>query len=171
MKRLWPLLAFAAWSVLAATSPANAQPCSIGGHNETSENFTASGSWTTANMSPGVALGPPTASHLVFSEVAVRGAGTGAASDSSEYIEIYNPTAKPVSLDDKYISDDIGYYRIVNGPYAVANTSDFALKFPNGLSLLPGNTLILCVDQGGLRGQRRLARAGAVLPRDEGFQR
>ena len=138
--------------VLPAASRLEAQTYAIGGHNETSEDFTTTGSWTTANMSPGIALGPPTASHLVISEVAVRGAGTGAASDSSEYIEIYNPTARPVSLDDKYISDDIGYYRIVNGPYPVANTSDYALKFPNGLALLPGNTLILCVTKAGFAG-------------------
>ena len=152
MKRFCLALALVASSVLLATRPADAQSCSVGGHNETSENFTAAGGWTVANMSPGVASGAPTANHLVFSEIAVRGAGTGAASDSSEYIEIYNPTARPVSLDDKYISDDIGYYKVVNGPFAVVNTSDFCLKFPNGLSLLPGKTLILCVTKAGFAG-------------------
>jgi len=152
MKRLWLVLSLIALSVLPATSRVDAQTCAIGGHNETSENFTAAGGWTTSNMSPGVIVGAPSGSHLVISEVAARGAGTGAASDSSEYIEIYNPTSRPVSLDDKYVSDDIGYYRVVNGTYPATNTSDFALRFPAGLTLSPGRTLVLCVTKAGFAG-------------------
>ncbi len=152
MKNLWPALVLVALGAVLATSPARAQSCSIGGHNETSENFAAGGGWATANMSPGTVPGGLSGTHLMISEVAVRGAGTGAGSDSSEYVEIYNPTGKPVSLDDKYISDDIGYFRIVNGPYPAANVSDFALRFPSGLSLLPGRTLVLCVTKAGFAG-------------------
>lgn len=159
MKRILLSFALGALSVLLATSPANAQSCTIGGHNETSENFTPAGGWTTANMTPGTVLAPA-GTHLVISEVAPRGAGTGAASDSSEYIEIYNPTSRPVSLDDKYISDDIGYYRVVNGMYPAANNSDWTLKFPLGLVLSPGRTLVLCVTKAGFAGSGASA-AGA----------
>src|SRR2546425_1172703 len=120
MKRVCLLLAVVALGAVLATSLAGAQSCSIGGHNETSENF-APGGWTIANMTPGFVPAGVSASHLVISEVAPRGAGTGAGSDSSEYIEIYNPTSRPVRLDNKYISDDNNYYRIVNGTYSVAD--------------------------------------------------
>ena len=149
MKRLLVLLALAASSAVLVTSPANAQSCSIGGHDETSENFGSGGGWATANMTPGTVLGAPFATHLIISEVAPRGAGTGSLSDSSEFVEIYNPTTRPVRLDDKYISDDIGYYRVVNGAYPATNSSDWALKFPNGLTLDPGRTLVLCVTKAG----------------------
>ncbi len=150
MKRVCLPLALVALSAVLATSPVNAQSCSIGGHNETSENF-APGGWATINMTPGTVPGAPSGTHLVISEVAPRGAGTGAASDSSEFVEIYNPTTKPVLLDGKYISDEINYYRIVNGPYLAANNSDWALKFPP-LTLLPGRTLVLCVTKAGFLG-------------------
>src|SRR6267378_2553478 len=104
MKRVWLPLALVALGVALASPPARAQSCSIGGHNETSENF-APGGWATVNMSPGTITGAPSGTHLVISEVAPRGCGTGVVSDSSEFIEIYNPTSKPVRLDDKYISD------------------------------------------------------------------
>ena len=162
MKRVLPLLAMVAFGALLALSPAGAQTCSIGGHNETSENF-ATGGWGTTNMSPGTVSGAPFAFHLVISEVAPRGAGTGAASDSSEYLEIYNPTPNPISLNGKYISDDIGYYKVVNGLYAVANTSDFNLKFPAGLMLLPGRTLVLCVTKAGFFGSGASAAAAQIF--------
>jgi hypothetical protein len=157
MKRITTLLAAVALGALFVTQAARAGGSFIGGHVETSENLTALGGWTTANMSPGSVLGAPSAPHLVFSEVAVRGAGTGTLSDSSEYIEIYNPTTMPVVLDNYYISDDIGYYRIVNGTYPAAQTSDWALRFPAGLSLSPGRVLLLCVTKAGFAG------SGAVL--------
>ncbi len=125
------------------------QGCFTGGHVETSEDLSAAGSWVIAGRSPGAVLGAPTASHLVITEVAPRGFGTGAGSDSSEYVEIYNPTPNTVSLDHYYISDDIGYYKIVNGLYPAANTSDYALKFPAGLTLFPGRTILLCVTKAG----------------------
>jgi len=160
MKRVWLPLALVALSAFLVSPPANAQSCSIGGHNETSEFFGPTGGWAIINMSPGTIVGAPSGTHLVFSEVAPRGAGTGTASDSSEYIEIYNPTANPVKLDDKYISDDIGYYRIVNAAYPAANASDWALKFPIGLALNPGRTLVLCVTKAGFAGSGASA-AGA----------
>jgi len=152
MKRIMLPFAWVALSVLLAASPANAQSCSIGGHNETSENFTSPAGWTTTLMSPGSVLGPPSASHVVISEVAPRGGGAGAGSDSSEYIEIYNPTTRSVRFDDKYISDDIGYPRVVNGPYLAVNTSDWTLRFPPGTSLSPGRTIVLCVTKAGYFG-------------------
>lgn len=162
MKRVCNALALAALGALLAISPAGAVTCSIGGHNETSENF-ATGGWATSNMTPGTVSGAPFAFHLVISEVAPRGAGTGAGSDSSEYLELYNPTPNPISLDGKYISDDSNYYRIVNGSYVVANATDWALRFPTGLSLLPGRTLVLCVTKTGFAGSGASAPSAQIF--------
>ena len=52
MKRFCLTLALAVMCGLPVHRPAEAQTCSIGGHNETSENF-APGGWSTINMSPG----------------------------------------------------------------------------------------------------------------------
>ena len=117
----------------------------IGFFDATSENFGASGGWGIINMSPGclpagVTL---TGNHLLISEVAPRGAGTGTNSDSSEYVEIYNPTPNPVSLADYYLSDDRNYFRIVNGPYLLPAVVDFNLRFPPGATILPGEVVLV----------------------------
>ncbi|MBI5835998.1 MAG: T9SS type A sorting domain-containing protein [Candidatus Eisenbacteria bacterium] len=148
MKRVRHLLAWIVLGTVLGCPWAFAQTCTIGGHDETSEVF-AGGGWALTPGSPGPIVGAPSGTHLVFSEIAPRGAGLGAGSDSSEYIEIYNPTSIPISLNGKYISDDPQYYRTVNGPYAVAVNSDYTLKFPSGLTLLPGRTLVLCVTKAG----------------------
>jgi len=149
MKRVCLPLALAALVAVAATSPSGAQSCSIGGHDETSENFASAAGWATPPANPGSVAAGVSANHLVISEVAPRGISITAGSDSSEYVEIYNPTTRPVDLGDKYISDDSGYHRIVNGTYNVASTTDWALKFPAGLVLSPGRTLVLCVTKAG----------------------
>ncbi len=162
MKRLCTFLTTALIGIAGFATAAWPQTCTIGGHNETSENFAATGGgWTTALPTPGTVPGGLSGTHLLISEVGVRGASlaaAGGAPDSSEFVEIYNPTTKPVSLDGKYLSDDIGYYKVVNGPFAVANTSDFALKFPAGLSLNPGRTAVVCVTKTGF------AASGASAP-------
>jgi len=117
----------------------------IGGFDATSENFSASGGWGIINMTPGclptgVTL---TGNHLLISEVAPRGAGTGVSSDSSEYVEIYNPTPDPVSLANYYISDDRNYFRIVNGPYLLPAVIDFNLRFPPGATIQPGEVVLI----------------------------
>src|SRR6266516_4378144 len=77
MKRVCLPLALVALGALLASPPASAQSCSIGGHNETSENF-APGGWSIIPGTPGTISGAPSGSHLVISEVAPRGAGAGA---------------------------------------------------------------------------------------------
>ncbi|HEX7878834.1 MAG TPA: lamin tail domain-containing protein, partial [Candidatus Eisenbacteria bacterium] len=157
MKRLHVVICLLVLCASLPATPTFGQTCTIGGHNETSENF-APGGWgiTPPTLGSGPAGLP--VPHLVISEVAPRGFGNGVASDSSEYVEIYNPTARPVHLDDKYLSDDIGYYRIVNGPYPAANNTDWAGRFPAGLTLDPGRTLIVCVTKAGF------AASGASAP-------
>jgi lamin tail-like protein/flagellar hook capping protein FlgD len=153
VKRACHTLVVAVMGVALAAWPAFAQTCAIGGHNETSENFTsAGGGWTTVNMTPGTVPGGISVPHLCISEVAPRGAGTGSLSDSSEYVEIYNPTTRPIDLSPFYIADDPGYYKIVNGPYAVTNNSDYVLRFPAGLTLDPGRTVVICVTKQGFAG-------------------
>ena len=140
-----------------ALAPVHAD-CTIGGHNETNESFVAGGGWATINFTPGSLLGGLPAFHLTISEVAPRGAGGGALSDSSEYFELYNGTSAPAPLDHVYVSDDPTYYQVVNGPYALAQTSDFNLKFPNGTMLPSGQVLVVCVTKQGFAG------SGAVVP-------
>ena len=140
------ILVLAITIILTLGGPSPAEPAlTTGGSDETSENFTATGGWRILNMTPGcLPVGATlTADHLVISEVAPRGAGTGASSDSSEYFEIYNPTAAPVSLDDYYISDDRNYFRIVNGPYAIPAVVDFNLRFPPGSMIEPGEVVLI----------------------------
>jgi len=148
MKRAWSLLALVVLAVVLLAAPALAQSCSIGGHNETSENF-APGAWAITLPTPGAVAGPPSASHLLISEAAPQGISATSGSDSSEYVEIYNPTAMEVSLDNVYLGDDNLYYRIVNGPYNVANATDFVVRFPQGLRLGPGRTALVCVTKQG----------------------
>ncbi len=144
--RLPRSLAVATVLVLVLGGPrAAATTSAIGGADQTSENFSATGGWQAVNMTPGclptgVTL---TGTHLLISEVAPRGAGTGASSDSSEYIEIYNPTALSVSLDNYYLSDHLTYYRIVNGPYAIAPVVDYNLRFPPGSTIEPGEVILV----------------------------
>ena len=152
MRRTSTLLGLCLLLLLPLASAAGAD-CAIGGHNETSENFTtAAGGWAALNMTPGFVAPVPVGSHLLISEVAPRGAGTGAGSDSSEYVEIYNPTSSPVSLDNLYLSDDSQYYKIVNGTYLAADPNDWTVRFPSGLVLHPGRTALVCVTKVGFAG-------------------
>jgi hypothetical protein len=162
MKHAWILAAVIALCLPPLAAPAHAQSCTIGGHNETSEKF-APGGWSTINMTPGTVVGPPTGTHLLISEVAPRGAGTGALSDSSEYVEIYNPTPAPISLTNVYLSDDPQYWTVVNGPHALGQASDFLLRFPAGLSLDPGRTAVICVTKTGFAGSNASAPSAQYL--------
>jgi cysteine-rich repeat protein len=66
--------------------------------------------------------------HLVISEVAL-----GAA----PYVEIYNPTAVPVALDDVYLADFATYYSVTTGGTPPAAT-EFSLRFPAGATIAAG---------------------------------
>ena len=131
MKRLWILPLGILLGLAMTASPARPQghSCQVGGQNETSELFSSVTSWAPVNFNPGIVPAGVTGRHLLISEVAPRGAGGGSVSDSSEYVEIYNPTAAAVSLEQVYLADDNLYYRIVNGPYSV--TGDIVFPLPS----------------------------------------
>ena len=76
--------------------------------------------------------------HLLISEVVVT-------PTVGEYVEIYNPTASAIALDDYYITDATNassgnyYYNIVTGAAAGGDLgSDFHLQFPAGANIAPG---------------------------------
>ena len=70
------------------------------------------------------------AAHLLLSEIVV-------APTAAEMIEIYNPTAQPIDLSNYYLSDRDDYYMVVTGTLP-AVASDFAVRFPAGATIAPG---------------------------------
>ena len=162
MNRRFPLVPVLIVLAILSANTAFAQ-CQIGGHKETGESFLPGGGWATLNMSPGTVLPAFTGLHLVISEVAPRGLGGGAVSDSSECIEIYNPTADPVALDNYYLSDDRTYYLVTAGPYALTNNTDFNLRFPPGLHLAPGQNALVCVTKKGFAGSGATPGGAAIF--------
>ena len=97
-----------------------------------------------------IALAVPArgADHLLLTEFAVT-------PTNGEFVEIYNPTADPVDLSKYYLSDFVlrnvsnaatqNYWRIVDGRlqpdpgFAI----DFLVRFPDGVSILPGQTMVI----------------------------
>lgn len=76
--------------------------------------------------------------HLLISEVAV-------APDTSEFVEVHNPTSQHAPLDRYYLSDNATYHRLARNedfqPDSV--TSDFLVRFPDGATLGPGQTAVV----------------------------
>ncbi|NRB79601.1 MAG: hypothetical protein HRU38_13200, partial [Saccharospirillaceae bacterium] len=70
--------------------------------------------------------------HLLLCEVLVT-------PTESEFIEIVNPTAFPISLDNYYISDDEDYAylpgKFGDGPTPSIGSSDFIAQFPPGSTI------------------------------------
>src|SRR5690349_2603301 len=74
------------------------------------------------------------ADHLVLSEI-----GKNAAVNSEgEYIEIFNPTPNPISLNDYWLSDLRAHYNIVNTDPIAITTNDNIVRFPAGFTLNSG---------------------------------
>jgi len=90
------------------------------------------------------------ADHLLLSEVGINTA-TEAGATSSEYAEVFNPTAAPIALDNYYMSDYNAaankYYSIVTFPAPVdLGSSDYIVRFPAGTNLAPGKVAVVCQD-------------------------
>jgi MYXO-CTERM domain-containing protein len=111
----------------------------------------------------GVAHAAPTANHLanhlVITEVDFD-TFAETAPNSAEYIEIYNPTNAPISLNDgavpgtatlgkgSYFLTDVGnspYWTVVNGNVTVTNATDSVLQFP-AMVIPSRGTVIVCGD-------------------------
>jgi hypothetical protein len=88
------------------------------------------------------------ADHLLISEVAPDTVTEANDGNSSEYIEIFNPTAATVSnLHNYYLTDYNGatlkYYKVVQDGPADLGTTDHIVQFPIGTSLAPGKVAIV----------------------------
>jgi hypothetical protein len=70
----------------------------------------------------------------------------------SELVEIHNPTAASVALDDYYLSDNSTYFELAAGdPWAPITDNpgtDFLGQFPPGLEIPAGGYLVIGFDPG-----------------------
>lgn len=60
-------------------------------------------------------------------------------------VEIYNPNALAVSLQDVYLSDYPAYHQITSGSEP-PNAADFRMRFPNGTSIQPGEYVTISLE-------------------------
>jgi hypothetical protein len=119
---------------------------SIGGQDETTENHKGAQWAAGALATPGT--GPVVAgTHLLITEVGWRGLN-GACADSTEFVEIYNPTASTVDLSKYYLSDVNGYSDLpTQGTIDIlAAGSDFAMRFPTGSTIPPGGYKVIAIQ-------------------------
>jgi hypothetical protein len=122
----------------------------VGGHDESTEDLTAA-SWAAAAVAnPGTVAPGVTGVHLLITEIGWRGLNSATLADSTEFIEIYNPTNSAVSLGTLYVSDVNTYSTLpVNGTVDLAaNSTDFAMRFPEGAMIAPGVVKVIAVDGG-----------------------
>ena len=93
-----------------------------------------------------VESGFATDDHLLLCEAVVT-------PTANEFIEIANPTASPVSLDDYYISDDADYALLPGafgaGPAPVIGSSDFIVQFPPGATIPAMGVITIAFDGAG----------------------
>ncbi len=108
----------------------------IGGHDETSEDLSAT--WSEAAPSPGSDVPPPSAVGLLLTEIVVT-------PTAGEYVEIHNPTGGTVDLSTYYLTDatfaggGAFYYNVVTGANAGGGGfADFHARFPAGASIAVG---------------------------------
>ncbi len=75
------------------------------------------------------------AAHLLISELVVT-------PTAGEFVELYNPTANAIALDDIYLADYPTYYEVTQGT-APAQNSDFVVHFPAGSSIPAGGFVVV----------------------------
>ncbi len=84
--------------------------------------------------------------HLLLSEAVVT-------PTSGEFLEITNPTASAVALDNYYLSDDEDYALLPgasgSGPAPNIGSSDFIVQFPAGASIPAGGVVTIAFDAAG----------------------
>jgi len=150
MTKLVTFVMFALVFCFALSLPVLAQQ-SIGGHDETTEDHTGAQWAAAAPATPktGPALGGV---HLLISEVGWRGTNSTTLSwaDSTEFVEIYNPTSTTIDLSKYYLSDVNGYKALpVAGTIdVVLNATDFGMRFPAGATIAPGAYKVIAANGG-----------------------
>lgn len=90
-----------------------------------------------ATTTPPDAMTAPTAT-LLLSEVAL-------APTPGELIEVYNPTAAPVTLTYYFLTDVPSYFRLPNGGQTI-DSNDFIARFPTGATIAAGETIVVALD-------------------------
>ncbi|MFN8176974.1 MAG: hypothetical protein U0167_03570 [bacterium] len=92
------------------------------------------------------------ADHLLLTEFSVT-------PTNAEFVEIYNPTANSIDLEDYYLSDFVlasdltqDYWRIVDGALIPSPgfANDFLVHFPAGSSIHSGQTLVISIHDDAL---------------------
>lgn len=141
---------FAISSLVLAPLAAFATEFTTGGHDETTESFSAAGWAAAAAATPGTVAGGVTGSHLLITEVGWRGLNSATLADSTEFIEIYNPTAATVDLSVVYLSDSQLYFKLpLTGTIDLqATNTDYAVHFPAGATIGPNGVKVIAVDGG-----------------------
>ena len=142
-------------AAVVAAAPARAQ-FTGGGHDESTEDFSNAVAGTAWNATagqpatPGAVAAGVTGTHLLITEVGVRGLNSAASADSSEFVEIFNPTNCTFDLSGVYLADVNGYSALpVSGAIDLAATNtDFAMRFPAGATIAPGQVVVVAVDGG-----------------------
>lgn len=84
--------------------------------------------------------------HLLLCEAVVT-------PTANEFIEIFNPTAGAIGLDNYYLSDDEDYALLPGasgtGPAPSIGSSDFIAQFPPGATIAPGGVVVVAFDGAG----------------------
>lgn len=110
----------------------------------TSTTTTTTSTGTTTSSTTGVGGGAE-ADHLVINEIVVG-------PNEQEIVEIHNPTAAAVALDDYYLSDNSTYVDLASGgawnPITNNPGTDFLARFPAGSSIPAGGVIVIGFDAG-----------------------
>jgi hypothetical protein len=133
----------------AIATPTLAQQ-TVGGHDESTDDFTGASWAAAAPANPGTVASGVTGVHLLITEIGWRGLNSATLTDSTEFVEIYNPTGDVVDLGKYYVSDVNAYSTLpVSGTVDLAaNSTDFAMRFPGGATIAPGAVKVIAVDGG-----------------------
>lgn len=83
------------------------------------------------------------ADHLLLSEVGMAPPNAAQLEGfSSEFVEIYNPTASPIPLDNYYFADTMEYWKMPTG-ISLTGATDNIVRFPAGAVLQPGQYAVI----------------------------
>jgi hypothetical protein len=82
---------------------------------------------------------PAVGTHLVISEVKTV--------ETSEFIEIFNPTAETIDLRNYYLSDHQSYFTLPGSPtLSGIDSTDFLSRFPMGATIGPRQVITIATD-------------------------